>query len=70
MRNQISTQTLNQDYPKTYYNYVIIDFGTVKGMSIEFYLIRTGVVSINAHYNLQFEDGSDSNTKSGDNIEE
>ena len=68
MRNQISTQTLNQAYPKTYYTYVNNDFGTVKGMSIEFDLRRTGGVSINANYTLQFADGTSSNANSGANL--
>ena len=68
MRNQISTQTLNQAYPKTYYTYVNRDFGTVKGMSIEFDLRRTGGVSLTANYTLQFADGSGSNANSGANL--
>ncbi len=68
MRNQVSTQTLNQAYPKTYYTYVNRDFGTVKGMSIEFDLRRTGGVSLTANYTLQFADGSGSNANSGANL--
>ena len=68
MRNQITTQTLNQAYPKTYYTYVNRDFGTVKGMSLEFDLRRTGGVSLTANYTLQFADGSGSNANSGANL--
>ena len=68
LRNQITTQTLNQAYPRTYYTYVNRDFGTVKGLSLEFDLRRTGGVSLNANYTLQFADGSGSNSGSGANL--
>ncbi len=68
LRDMITTQTINQAYPKTYYTYVNKDFGTVKGMSLEFDLRRTGGVSVNANYTLQFADGSGSNANSGANL--
>ncbi len=68
MRNQITTQTINQAYPKTYYTLVNRDFGTVKGLSLEFDLRRTGGISLNANYTLQFADGSGSNAGSGANL--
>lgn len=68
MRNQITTQTINQAYPQTYYTYVNKDFGTVKGLSMEFDLRRTNGITINANYTLQFADGSGSNSASGANL--
>lgn len=68
MRDMITTQTINQAYPKTYYTAVNKDFGTVKGLSLEFDMRRTGGVSINANYTLQFADGSGSNVSSGANL--
>lgn len=68
LRNQITTQTLNQAYPRTYYTYVNKDFGTVKGISLEFDLRRTSGVQLNANYTLQFADGSGSNSGSGANL--
>eukprot|EP01012_Entosiphon_sulcatum_P018902 TRINITY_DN23714_c0_g1_i1.p1 TRINITY_DN23714_c0_g1~~TRINITY_DN23714_c0_g1_i1.p1 ORF type:complete len:838 (-),score=88.87 TRINITY_DN23714_c0_g1_i1:293-2464(-) len=68
LRDQITTQTLNQAYPKTYYTLVNRDFGTVKGLSAEFDLRRTGGVSLTANYTLQFADGSGSNAVSGANL--
>lgn len=68
LRNQITTQTMNQAYPRTYYTYVNRDFGTVKGLTLEFDLRRTGGVSLNANYTLQFADGSGSNSGSGANL--
>ncbi len=43
------------------------DFGTVKGFSFQYDLRRTGNVSINANYTLQFADGtgSDANSQRG-----
>lgn len=68
LRDLITTQTLNQAYPKTYYTFVNRDFGTVKGLSAEFDLRRTGGVSLTANYTLQFADGSGSNAASGANL--
>jgi len=68
LRDQITTQTLNQAYPKTYYTTVNRDFGTVKGLSAEFDLRRTGGISLTANYTLQFADGSGSNATSGANL--
>lgn len=68
LRDQLTTQTINQAYPKTYYTFVNRDFGTVKGLSAEFDLRRTGGVSLTANYTLQFADGSGSNAASGANL--
>lgn len=68
LRDQLTTQTINQAYPKTYYTVVNRDFGTVKGLSAEFDLRRTGGVSLTANYTLQFADGSGSNAASGANL--
>ena len=68
MRDQISTQTIFQAYPRQYYTYVNRDFGTVKGMSLEFDLRRTGGVTLNANYTLQFAEGSGSGANSGANL--
>ncbi len=68
LRDQITTQTINQAYPKTYYTYVNRDFGTVKGLSAEFDLRRTNGISLTANYTLQFADGSGSNAASGANL--
>ncbi len=68
LRDQLTLQTINQAYPKTYYTFVNRDFGTVKGLSAEFDLRRTGGVSLTANYTLQFADGSGSNAGSGVNL--
>jgi hypothetical protein len=68
MRNQITIVTLNQAYPKTYQTYANKDFGTTKGLSLEFDLRRTNGISLTANYTLQFADGSGSNAQSGANL--
>jgi outer membrane receptor protein involved in Fe transport len=41
-----------------------LDFGTVKGFTFQYDLRRTGNVSFNANYTLQFADGTGSNAES------
>lgn len=67
-RNQISLVSLTNAYPKTYQTYANKDFGTVKGLTAEFDLRRTGGISITANYMLQFAEGSGSNANSGANL--
>jgi hypothetical protein len=68
LRNQITLVSLSNAYPKTYQTYANKDFGTVKGLSAEFDLRRSGGVSLTANYTLQFADGSGSNANSGANL--
>ncbi|MCB9296128.1 MAG: TonB-dependent receptor [Lewinellaceae bacterium] len=44
------------------------DFGTVKGFSFQYDLRRTGNISFNANYTLQFADGTGSDADSGRNL--
>ena len=68
LRNQITLVSLTNAYPKTYQTYANKDFGTVKGLSAEFDLRRTGGISLTANYTLQFAEGSGSNANSGANL--
>lgn len=68
MRNMTQITRVNQAYPISYLSYGNIDFGTVKGFSVEYDLRRTGGVSINANYTLQFAEGSGSNANGGYNL--
>ncbi len=68
MRNMIQITRVNQAYPISYLTYGNIDFGTVKGFSVEYDLRRSGGVYINANYTLQFADGSGSNASGGYNL--
>ncbi len=45
-----------------------IDFGTTKGFSFEYDLRRTGNLSLNVNYTLQFADGTGSNAESQRNV--
>ena len=45
-----------------------LDFGTVKGFSFAYDLRRTGNVSLNLNYTLQFADGTGSNAESQRNV--
>ena len=68
LRNQVTLVSLTNAYPKTYQTYANKDFGTVKGLSFEFDLRRTGGISLTANYTLQFAEGSGSNAGSGANL--
>jgi hypothetical protein len=52
-------------YPAQYYTYGNIDFGTVKGLSVNYDLRRTNNVQMTANYTLQFADGTGSSATSG-----
>lgn len=61
LRNLIQQITLPFAYPKQYFTYGNIDFGTVKGLIFSYDLRRTGNVRMNANYTLQFAEGTGSN---------
>jgi hypothetical protein len=65
LRDQITQVSLTNAYPRTYRTYANRDFGTVKGLTAEFDLRRSGGISLTANYTLQFADGSGSNSGSG-----
>lgn len=59
-RDQIQSFRYTGAYPKTYYSYQNIDFGTVKGATISYDLRRTGNTRLRASYTLQFANGTGS----------
>jgi outer membrane receptor protein involved in Fe transport len=65
MRDMIQVRTF---FPvpivNQYTTYDNLDFGTVKGFSFQYDLRRTGNVSLQANYTLQFADGTGSNANS------
>ncbi|MEC7646075.1 MAG: TonB-dependent receptor [Bacteroidota bacterium] len=65
LRDMIQVTNVLQAYPAQYYTYGNIDFGTVKGMSINYDLRRTNNVQMTANYTLQFADGTGSSATSG-----
>jgi hypothetical protein len=62
MRSMIQLYRFNGAYPKDYTSYNNLDFGTVKGLTAEYDLRRTGNVRIRAAYTLQFADATGSST--------
>ena len=68
MRDMIQYTKVAFAYPKDYFTFGNIDFGTVKGLSVAYEMRRTGNVRFNANYTLQFADGSGSSSTSGVNI--
>ena len=65
VRDQIQAFRYTEAYPKTYYGYNNIDFGTIKGLTLTYDLRRTKNVRLKASYTLQFAKGtgSDQNTQ-------
>jgi outer membrane receptor protein involved in Fe transport len=68
MRDQIQQFRLSGAYPKTYYSYTNIDFGTVKGITVSYDLRRTGNARIRFSYTLQFADGTGSDANAASTI--
>jgi hypothetical protein len=68
MRDQIQQYRLSGAYPKTYYSYTNIDFGTVKGITLSYDLRRTGNARIRFSYTLQFADGTGSDADAASTI--
>ena len=64
IRNLVQYSRYSGAYPKDYFTYKNIDFGTVKGLTLTYDLRRTKNVRIRAAYTLQFAEGtgSDKNT--------
>jgi hypothetical protein len=64
VRDQIQSYRFTGAYPKTYYSWNNLDFGTIKGLTITYDLRRTSNARLRASYTLQFADGtgSDPNT--------
>ncbi len=62
MRNMIQMYRFNGAYPKDYTSYNNLDFGTVKGLTIDYDLRRTGNIQLRASYTLQFADATGSST--------
>ncbi len=65
LRDMIQVTNVLAAYPAQYYTYDNLDFGTVKGMSVNYDLRRTNNVQLTANYTLQFADGTGSSATSG-----
>ncbi len=68
LRDMIQIVNTLGAYPAQYYTYGNIDFGTVKGLSVNYDLRRTNNVSLTANYTLQFADGTGSSATSGQSL--
>jgi outer membrane receptor protein involved in Fe transport len=68
LRNQVQIYRFTGAYPVSYTSYNNIDFGTVKGLIVQYDLRRTNNVWIRASYTLQFADGTGSDANSGFNL--
>jgi hypothetical protein len=68
LRDMLTLRNIVGAFPRNYITYVNQDFGTVKGVTLEFDLRRTGGSSLKANYTLQFAEGSGSNANSGANL--
>ncbi len=68
MRDQIQQYRLSGAYPKTYYSYTNIDFGTVKGLTLTYDLRRSGNARLRFNYTLQFAEGTGSDADAASTI--
>lgn len=69
MRNMQQAINIVGAYPVyRYLTYGNIDFGTVKGFSIQYDLRRTGNISLRTSYTLQFANGTGSSATEGINL--
>jgi len=62
MRDMIQQYRFTGAYPKDYTSYNNLDFGTVKGLTLEYDLRRTNNVRLRASYTLQFADATGAST--------
>ena len=60
MRDEIQQFRFSGAYPRTYYSYTNIDFGTVKGLTFTYDLRRTNNARVRFNYTLQFAEGTGS----------
>lgn len=64
MRNMINLTTMTGAFPRQYYTYSNIDFGTSKGLTLSYDLRRTGNVSLKASYTIMFAETSGTSASS------
>ncbi|MFM8241172.1 MAG: hypothetical protein ACKN86_00055, partial [Crocinitomicaceae bacterium] len=67
-RNNVQLVNIFEAYPATYKTFGNRDFGTVKGMTINYDLRQTGNIRLTAAYTLQFADGTGSNAASASGL--
>ncbi|MFZ4463436.1 MAG: carboxypeptidase regulatory-like domain-containing protein [Bacteroidales bacterium] len=62
MRDMIQIYRFTGAYPKAYTSYNNLDFGTVKGLTVEYDMRRTGNTRVRASYTLQFANATGAST--------
>ncbi|MFT4604224.1 MAG: outer membrane receptor protein involved in Fe transport [Rhodothermales bacterium] len=62
IRGLIQLDDLRESFPQGYSTYGNKDFGTVKGVELDFDLRRSGGVAVNANYTLSFAQGTGSSS--------
>jgi len=67
LRNLIQIQNFNNAFPITYTSFGNLDFGTVKGFSLDMDMRRKGNVSVRGSYTLQYASGTGSSFTSSRN---
>ncbi|HSI90328.1 MAG TPA: TonB-dependent receptor, partial [Adhaeribacter sp.] len=68
LRDQVSYRRYIAAYPQDYITFANLDFGVVKGMTLEYDLRRTANMQFGASYTLQFAKGTGSSATSGFNL--
>lgn len=68
MRDMIQYTKVGFAFPMDYITLGNMDFGTTKGLSLAYEMRRTGNLSLNANYTLQFADATGSSSTSGANV--
>lgn len=68
LRDLIQYRPVFGAYPNDYISFANLDFGTVKGLTLEYDLRRTKNIAFNASYTLQFAKGTGSSSTSGFNL--
>jgi len=59
-RDMLQVYRFNGAYPKDYTSYNNIDFVTIKGLTVQYDLRRSGNIRLNAYYTLQFAEATGS----------
>lgn len=67
-RDEIQVRKLIGAYPEDYLTFDNIDFGTVKGFTVDYDLRRTKNVSLKVNYTIQFAEGTGSNSLTSLNL--
>lgn len=68
LKDNFQIVNINYAYPISYNTYTNRDFGTIKGLTVQYDLRRTNNLSANVAYTLQFANGTGSRNNSATNL--